>query len=182
MKKIAILAFIATGLMAGDSGLYIGMDIGDVKVNSTVTSGGNTFKGDVSDPAYTFKGGYYFNENNRVYAFYQYVNPEATDASFAQYGAGYDYLIGDNALKPFIGVFAGWVDSKVSNSLDHFDISGNLIGVQVGLNYAINANLSVEGGYRYFDYSNADGLESIDNVNVEADSAQNWFAGLNYKF
>lgn len=177
-----MLALMATGLIAGDGGLYIGMDIGDVKVNSTVTSGANTYKGHVSDPAYTFKGGYYLNENNRVYAFYQYVNPEAATASFAQYGAGYDYLIGDKVLKPFIGVFVGRVDSKVNNSTDNFDISGNLIGVQAGLSYTINANLSVEGGYRHFDYSNADGLESVDTVNVEADSAQNWYAGLNYKF
>lgn len=182
MKRAVMLALMVTGLMAGDEGLYIGMDIGDVKVNSTVTSGANTYKGYASDPAYTFKGGYYLNENNRVYAFYQYVNPDTATASFSQYGAGYDYMIGSGTLKPFIGIFAGWVDSKVSNSQDNFDISGNLVGVQAGISYAMNANLSVEGGYRYFDYSNADGLESIDNVNVKADTTQNWYVGLNYKF
>lgn len=182
MKKMAMLVLLASGLTAAENGFYGGFDMGDLKVNATVTSGVNTYKGHEADPAYTFKAGYYFNENNRIYAFYQYVDPDASGVTFKEYGAGYDYMIGESALKPFIGILGGRLNTKADNTLDKFDISGNFVGAQAGISYAVNTNLSIEGGYRYLNYSNTDGLESVDNVNIESDSAQSWFAGLSFKF
>lgn len=182
IKTLSIALLIASRLFAGENGFYGGLDIEYLKLNATVTSGANTYKGHESGPAYTFKAGYYFNDNSRLYAFYQYVDTDVSSASLKQYGAGYDYMIGENAFKPFIGILAGQINSKVDNTLDKFDISGNFVGAQAGISYALNTNWSVEGGYRYLDYSNVDGLESVDNVNVESDSAQSWFAGLNFKF
>ena len=182
IQLMGIALLITSSLLAGQSGPYIGIDAGNLKLNATVTSGANTYKGYESDPAYTLKAGYSFNDNNRLYTFYQYVDTDVSSASLKQYGIGYDYLIGESTFKPFIGILAGRINTKVDNTSDKFDISGNFVGVQAGLSYSLNTNLSVEGGYRYLDYSNVDGLESVDNVNVESDSAQSWFAGITYKF
>lgn len=74
------------------------------------------------------------------------------------------------------------METKVDNRLDKLDVSGNFIAGQVGIQYAVNTQFGIEAGYRYFDYSSAEGRESVDAVNVEVDSAQHWFAGINYKF
>jgi len=182
IQLMGIALLITSSLLAGQSGPYIGIDAGKVKGKYNATATGYNEKTEISDTAYTFKIGSYLNDSNRVYGFYQHVDPNADNASFKQYGIGYDYLIGDNAFKPFIGVLAGRMQTKIDNSLDRLDISGNFIAGQIGVQYALNSQFSVEAGYRYFDYSSADGRESVDAVNVEVDTGQNWFAGINYKF
>lgn len=182
IKTLSIALLIASGLFAGENGLYIGIDAGDAEARYNVSSSTASAKTEISDTAYTFKIGSYLDNNNRVYGFYQHVDPNADNASFKQYGVGYDYLIGDNAFKPFVGVLAGRMQTKIDNSLDKLDVSGNFIAGQIGIQYAVSPQLGIEAGYRYFDYSSADGRESVDAVNVEVDSAQHWFAGINYKF
>lgn len=177
MIKYALVAgLLASSLMA--AGPYVGIDMGRVDVDYKAAGTSSS----IDDTGVTFKGGYYFNQNNRVYAFYQYVDPNVENATFKQYGVGYDYLIGESPLKPFVGVMIGRAQSKVDNVYNKFDVSGLLVGAQAGINYSFNSNVSIEAGYRYIDYSNADGFESVDGVNIEATSAQNWFAGLNFKF
>lgn len=184
MRKqlIGIALLITSSLFAGQNGPYIGIDAGKVKGKYNVTATGYNEKTEISDTAYTFKIGTYLNDNNRAYGFYQHVDPNADNASFKQYGIGYDYLIGNSAVKPFIGVLVGRMETKIDNSLDKLDISGNFVGGHVGINYAVNPQFGVEVGYRYFNYSSADGRESVDAVNVEVDHGQNWFAGITYKF
>ncbi len=176
IKHMLIVGMASSVIMAASP--YIGMDIGEVDVDYKAAGASSS----VDDTGMTFKGGYYFNQNNRIYGFYQYVDPDAHNATFKQYGAGYDYLIGDGPLKPFAGIMIGRAESKVNNANDNFDLSGMLIGAQAGISYEFNSNVSIEAGYRYIDYSSADGYESVDAVNVEATDAQNWFAGLNFKF
>ena len=177
MIKYALVAGLLTSsLMA--AGPYVGLDMGRVDVDYKAAGTSSS----VDDTGVTLKAGYYFNQNNRVYAFYQYVDPNVDNASFKQYGVGYDYLIGEGPLKPFVGAMIGRANSKVNNIHDNFDISGTLVGVQGGVSYSFNSNVSIEAGYRYIDYTGADAYESVDGVNVEATSAQNWFAGLNFKF
>lgn len=180
IKNLIVVGMLASTVMA--AGPYMGVDMGGINVDYKARSASTSSNSSVDDTAVTLKGGYYFNQNNRVYGFYQYVDPDAQNASFNQYGIGYDYLIGTSPLKPFVGVMAGRANSKVNNSRDNFDISGMLVGAQVGLSYSFNSNVSIEAGYRYIDYTNAEGYESVDAVNVEATDAQNWFAGLNFKF
>lgn len=182
IKTLSIALLIASGLFAGENGLYVGIDAGDAKAKYNVSNTTASAETEISDTAYSFKIGSYLNNNNRVYGFYHHVDPDADNASFKQYGIGYDYLIGDNALKPFVGVLAGRMETKINNSFDNLDISGNFIGGQIGVQYAVNTQFGIEAGYRYFDYSSAEGRESVDAVNVEVDTAQHWFAGINYKF
>ncbi len=182
MKKIALAVLLASGLMAADSGVYVGVDVGNTEYEGTANwnysgfSGSENAKSDGSSQ--TLKIGYYFDANNRVNAFIQNISID--DAKAYSYGVGYDYLIGSNAFKPFVGVFVG--GNTVSPD-DESSASGAIYGAQIGLNYAINANFSAEAGYRYMGSTmEEEWTDGVDSESYEIDSMNNWFVGLNYKF
>ena len=194
MKKSLILAGLllvsTSGLMASDSGFYVGIDIGntdiDGKYSLTIPSSPQFYEfndnGSFNDDggSQTLKVGYYMDKNSRVYASYQNIRVEGGDAYSA--GLGYDYLIGDNALKPFIGVLGGYTSIKDDEGTDE-NTKGMYYGVQAGLNYAVNQNISLEAGYRYMKANIDSTFVDSDGVNtVEVDTIKNWFIGANYKF
>ncbi len=135
--------------------------------------------------SFTLKTGYYFNVNNRVYASYQYTDMDGADANI--YSIGYDYLVGENALKPFVGVFVGYGNVDV----EWMKPSGAVYGIQMGVNYTLNDNVSVETGLRFaksnMDDSIAENGEMYSSSysaqeTLEIESLINWFVGVNYKF
>ena len=179
MKKIALAVLLASGLMAADSGMYVGLDVGNTDYNLKASALGVSAEESTDDTSYSFKVGYYLNENNRVFACYQYIDVADADVGF--YGVGYDYLFGSSALKPFVGAFVGYGSAK--DDEDYADMSGAVYGGQVGVNYAINENFSAEAGYRYMKSNMDDNIvESGVNVNIEIDEIKNFFVGVNYKF
>lgn len=179
MKKIVLASLLATGLMAADSGVYVGVDVGNTayEIKASALGVSETEKDDGGSQ--TLKVGHYFDANSRVTAFYQNVNTDGGDSYI--YGAGYDYLIGDNALKPFAGVLAGYGTAKSDDG--SINMSGNFFGLQAGVNYAMNSNFSIEAGYRYLK-SNIDQTIVVlgTDVKLEIDPIKNWFIGVNYKF
>ena len=102
IKQVIVSGILSSALMA--AGPYVGLDMGRVNVDYKASGAS---KSSVDDTGVTVKGGYYFNQNNRVYGFYQYVDPNTENATFKQYGLGYDYLIGTSSLKPFVGAMVG---------------------------------------------------------------------------
>ena len=184
MKKSLILAGLllvsTSGLMASDSGFYVGIDAGNTKFGGDVSWSTGSLDIDVDGGSQTLKVGYYMDKNSRVYASYQNIRVEGGDAYSA--GLGYDYLIGDNALKPFIGVLGGYTSIKDDEGTDE-NTKGMYYGVQAGLNYAVNQNISLEAGYRYMKANIDSTFVDSDGVNtVEVDTIKNWFIGANYKF
>ena len=185
MKKIIMCAALAVSLLstqalAKDSGLYVGIDAGSTTIDVKASVGSVSASGDDSAGAQTFKVGYYFNENMRTSFYYQNINMDAGDAS--SYGVGFDYLIGSNDLKPFIGFIVGKSSiSEDSNTIP--EIEGTHYGAQIGLNYAMNNHFSFDLGYRYLK-SNADATAVISNIDVlvETETVKNWYIGANYKF
>jgi hypothetical protein len=179
MKKIALAVLLASGLMAADNGVYVGADVGNTFIRSEASYLGDTEKFSDDGFSQTLKLGYYLNKNSRVLAFYQNVNTDGGDTFF--YGAGYDYLIGNEAMKPFIGVMAGYGSQKDDEGIA--DISGAIYGIQVGFNYAFNENFSAEGGFRYIKSSMEDTATVYDeDIKVEINNITNIFFGVNYKF
>lgn len=179
MKKIVLASLLATGLMAADSGIYVGVDIGNtaVEMDTTINGSKSTVKDDAGSQ--TYKIGYYLNKNNRVGAYYQRVNVDGGSSS--SYGFGYDYLIGNDALQPMVGVMIGRGSMTVDGTT--VDIAGITYGAQVGLNYAINENFSVEAGYRYLKSNMEDTISGPGGTaKLEIDPIKNWFIGANYKF
>ncbi len=191
MKKIALAVLLASGLMAADNGMYVGFDLGktkgEVKYNVAVPAVSYYESGKESDDGTsgTLKVGYYLNSNNRVYASVHVSNMDYTDTR--NFGVGYDYLIGDNAFKPFVGLMMDYINNEIGEDGVTIDVDGMYYGGQLGVNYAINNNFSLEAGYRYMK-SNADYSLSKDfggivvTENVELDYMSNWFVGVNYKF
>ncbi|MBU1218101.1 porin family protein [bacterium] len=179
MKKIALAVLLSSGLMAAESGFYVGADIGNTAMDMTTTFNGD--KTTVSDDggSQTLKVGYYIDKNNRASAFYQNVNVDGGDVY--AYGIGYDYLIGDSAFKPFIGAQLGYGSVKADGTT--VDIAGITYGAQAGINYAVNENFSLEAGYRYLITNMEDSISGPGGTaTFEIDSLKNWFIGVNYKF
>lgn len=179
MKKIAMAALLASGLMAAENGFYVGADIGNTEYNFKASAFGISAENEDDGGSQTFKMGYYLDKNNRASAFYQNVNVDNGDG--IMYGVGYDYLIGENALKPFVGAIVGYGSAESDDGT--IDLSGAVYGAQAGVNYAFNENFSIEGGYRYLisDMDDAVIVSGV-NVKVEIDTVKNWFLGVNYKF
>ena len=219
---LAMLVALNTGLMAVETEnvkstpldsllhdlenkVYIGIDIGNAKVESTdnlsatllvspYTTGAISSSNKNSGNAQTLKIGYHIDSNSRVMAFYQ--NMSADNAKGSTYGIGYDYLIGDNEIKPFVGVFAGRNTVKISSkdSMTDSDISGMGYGAQAGVNYTFNTNVSFEAGYRYMKlnsektatYSGPEvtyrGNLATLTETVKVDKITNLFVGVNYRF
>lgn len=179
MKKLALAAILTSGLMAADSGLYVGVDVGNTAFDMKASAIGISVEDKDDGGSQTLKVGYYLDKNSRISVFYHNINVSQGEGS--TYGIGYDYLIGDNALKPFVGALAGYGSSK--DDTGKLNISGNFFGAQAGVNYAINDNFSLEAGYRYMK-SNMNDTVTVSgyNVKVEIDPIKNWFIGVNYKF
>lgn len=174
MKKVALLGLLSVAVMANESGLYVGGEVGSTHVK-TATGAAKYNATRVSEGIYL---GYYFNENSRAYIAYTQVNadmnhdiPEKTKI----YSAGYDYLFGTSALKPFIGGIIGYTTYKDGD----FKVNGMAYGVQAGVDYKINTNISVDAGYRYLDSS---AKKTYNNAESTMDSFQTFFVGANYKF
>ena len=181
MKKIVLAALLtsAVGLMADGSGVYVGVDLGNTAADVKISFNGTSETGSDDGGSQTFKLGYYFDTNNRASVFYQNINADGADAS--NVGIGYDYLIGDNDLKPFVGLMLG----HGSFNLDDFpvDIAGMTYGAQFGLNYTVQEGLSFEAGYRYLRSSMEDSISGPGGTaKVEINPLTNWFVGANYKF
>jgi len=205
MKKVTLAMLIAlnTGLMAVETqNVYIGVDIGSTQVESTdnlsatllvspSTKSAVSSNNKSSGNAQTLKIGYHIDPNSRVMAFYQ--NMSADNAKGSTYGIGYDYLIGENAIKPFIGVFAGHNTLEISSkdSRTNSDVSGMGYGAQVGVNYTFNTNVSFEAGYRYMKLNSDQSATYNDTLygssatlteTVKVDKITNLFVGVNYTF
>jgi len=177
MKSILLLGILASGLMSAEDGMYIGIDVFKTRTDITVNNAQTSEKQHFEAVSQTLKAGYYLGRNSRVNAFYQHHNTSLVSGNGYLYGIGLDYLIGDNALKPFIGGLAGYSHY----SQPDLDLDGGFIGVNLGLNYAFGENFSIEGGYRYM-LSNAKGMFTTSISEAKVDALKNWYVGGNYKF
>ncbi len=176
MKKLLLLGLLASGLMSNDKGLYIGIDAYKTRTNLTVTDGYISEKQNLTRPSQTLKIGYYLNKNGRLNAFYQHEN-RFEGSNGCLYGVGYDYLMGSNRLKPFIGVLLGYT----KYSQPDIRLAGHFVGIDAGLNYPFGENFSIEGGYRYI-LPVLSNTFSSSTSQAKFDTQENWFIGANYKF
>ena len=179
MKKIVLASLLATGLMAADSGVYVGVDLGNTTYDFKASAMGISATDKYDGGSQTLKVGYYLDKNSRASAFFQNINTDGEKTY--TYGVGYDYLIGESPLKPFVGAIIGYGSSKADDG--SVKLAGAIYGAQAGLNYTVTENFSVEAGYRYMK-SNMEDTITISGIDVklEADPIKNWFIGANYKF
>lgn len=187
MKKMVLALLLASGLMAADKGVYLGVDFGNTKADFDLSIHDPNMSWSETDDggSQTLKVGYYFNSYHRLCGFYQNINIE--DGRGTTTGIMYDYLIGDYDLKPFAGVITGF--GKVKDDYFGFNITGAFAGAQLGLNYTFNDHISIEAGYRYMKTNMNDtvavyviDLGQVRDLDIEIDTLKNWFIGANYRF
>lgn len=184
IKKLIIsslvLGIFSSTLLAEDNGVYIGADIGNTSVDIKMSADGYDSENTSDDGgSQTLKVGYYFDSNSRAYLAYQNVNVEEGSSGITT--LGYDYLIGTEKFKPYIGAIVGY--GSLTSDDDTVDITGMVYGAQLGANYAFTENISAEIGYRYLLTDMSDTVDSYGtNVNIEVENAGNYYLGINYKF
>lgn len=167
MKKVALLGLLSVAVMANESGLYVGAEVGtthqkDIEYGVNISN---------RSSSYGINAGYYLNQNNRAYAFYDYIAKGDYASHTNAYGAGYDYLIGTSSLKPFVGAIIGY--STFTNG--NFHMTGMAYGAQAGIDYSVNKQISVDAGYRYLESNAKEGSS-------EAKNFESFFASASYKF
>lgn len=186
MKKIVIGVVLAlSGLMADDSGWYLGAGFGNTNADFIAGIDGATETNSDEGSSTMFKTGYYFNNNSRVTAFYEDIS--ADDATMYLTGLGYDYLLGSYDVRPFVGATVGYG----SFDGDRFDssITGVVFGMQAGLNYRPKGQpFSIEAGYRFLKSTMKDNIDvSIINmlvfdVELQVDNFSTAYVGFDYRF
>lgn len=179
MKKVALLGLLSVAVMANESGLYVGAEVGTTHTKTaTAFSTGTTSHYTSNRVSEGLNIGTYLNENSRAYIAYQHINADMNKdipESINIYSAGYDYLFGTSSLKPFVGAIIGY--STYSDS--GFNVNGMAYGAQAGVDYKLNSNISVDAGYRYLS-SSAEATYSGNKSTM--DSFQTFFVGASYKF
>ena len=185
MKKIVIGTIIITSMLimqvSAQERNYIGLDLGNTTAEATITSTGLGINESEDDDggSQTLKFGHYYNDQNRAYLFFHNINAE--DADFNMLGIGYDYLMGENDLKPFVGVMLGYGRYDLNDY--NFEIDGAVYGVQAGVNYEINKNFSLDAGYRFLKSTlNETYRDGASDADFAIDDFRNWYIGLNYSF
>jgi opacity protein-like surface antigen len=178
MKRIALLGLLSVAVMANESGFYMGVEVGGTRMDATTDytpADHAEFKH--TNMSWALDAGYYINQNNRAYVYYQNIDKDDTDfgAKTDIYGVGYDYLFGTSELKPFIGAVVAYSSYEING----FKLHGMAYGAQIGIDYSINNNLSVDAGFRYLD-STAETTQAGDTSKMG--SFQTLFFGANYKF
>lgn len=185
-KSIGAMLLLSSILMAGQNGLYVGAEAGISKQKDTesytnsITPSSNyseTLKN--RSAAYGINVGYYFDDNNRAYAFYQYISKGDYVSHTNAYGIGYDYLYGTSSLKPFVGGILGYSTFKNGD----FNPKGMAYGAQVGLDYKVSHNISLDAGYRYL-VSDSEFEETSPSTvfTSKGENFQSFFFAANYKF
>lgn len=172
MKKVALLGLLSVAVMASESGLYVGAEVSKTKENDKTSTG---IIASNSSTAYGIDVGYYFDANSRAYLFYQNIGKGDYAKSTDAYGAGYDYLFGNGSFKPFVGAIVGY--SVYKNGTTKID--GLAYGAQVGVDYKVNNNISVDVGYRYL---LSEAKYTFPAYTAEVENFQSFFVGANYKF
>ena len=187
---VASILLAGSSLVAAD-GYFVGLDLGNTDIDYSAKASApsinyyNSEEGSDDGGSQTIRFGKYINSNNRVSVIYQNINADSGDAGF--YGASYDYLFGDEQLKPFLGATIGNGFADISSKNINVDIDGLVYGLQAGVNYELNKNVSIEMGYRYLDadlkWKETISVSNVDvNFNIQYDKVKNWYIGLNYKF
>ena len=191
MKKVAIISTVALAFaassFAGD--WFVGAEIGHSEIKGKATTQYGSLNLDADGGHQAIKIGNYINENVRVGgSVYRFNEDDDVDVSLITVGV--DYFFGHDTLRPFIGVHVGNLEYKESGapstySKSSIELDSTVYGLGFGLNYKVNKNVELEGGYKFLKTDGKDTLTYIPTntvINIESDDAKSWYFGVNYRF
>jgi Outer membrane protein beta-barrel domain len=186
MKKIVLATLLATGLMAAESGFYIGLDAGQANNTDKSTTQGTTFKYKNNYSDVKFKLGI---EDEGTKFQVTFAKIDYQNGVFYASEGNILYEVGIDVIKEFevtpsvypflkLGVGYGKMDTKRAAYGTINEISSN---IGVGLSYKIVDHLYALAGvdyvYRHWNDTSADSF-----TYVTRDSAIKPYVGVNYKF
>lgn len=179
MKKIALAALLAAGLMGADNVPFIGVSVGNAELKSTVNVTG--YESKVDDTHYTATLGQYLGENGRVALSYTYVEPTHNVKNSDGASLAFDFIIPmiDNAFFLYAGPVVGYTRFEEEAAGIKLDLSGLHYGGQAGAIVRVMNNIEIEGGYRYLIET---GSDTVLGVTVDADTLRMWYIGANLRF
>jgi len=177
MKKIALAALLASGLMAASNENYFGVSVGNAELSGTVAS--TDF--DTDGTQYTVALGHYYGDTSRVSASYTYVKHDAGVDESDAFSVAYDFIlpIADNKFSLYAGPVLGYTRYKESAGALSVDLSGFHYGAQAGAIVRVVDNIEIEGGYRFLLET---GSDTVLGINVDADDLKMWYIGANIRF
>ena len=187
MKKIVAAVMMTSALMANDSGIYVGVDVGSADNTDKMTVEGATTKNDNKYKDLKIKVGFEADEATKVQLTFSKI--EYDEAVFygstgkTLYEGGID-LIKEfeitSSLYPFIkiGVGYGKMDSKHAVMDNVKEISSN---IGAGVLYKLIGGISAEVGCDYV-YRRWDNVSDGSFTYETRGSAIKPYVGLNYEF
>lgn len=177
--SLAVVALLSSGLLASDSGVFIGLEgaLGKAKLDAKASAGGaNVSIGEsVNSQSVGLNVGYRFNPDHRVYVGYRHFTGDLADGDARSYLVGYDFTpkISGN-FRGLVGLYGGFTEI-----LDGRDATG---GLKLGGIYDVNANNEIQFGVKY-DYTELD-MDYGNTVSEGKLELKNtaFYIGYNYKF
>ncbi len=181
MKKIALVALMASGLMAAGNQDFVHLSIGNAELKGSASAAGVSADFDTDGTQYSLGLGHYYGDTGRVYGTYTYVDRDPGVDKADAFSVGYDFIV-PLAQKTF-SVYAGPVVGYTWYEEPGLDLSGFHYGAQAGALIRITDNIEIDGGYRYLLQTGKDDVSVLGvNVNVESDDVQMWYVGANIRF
>ncbi len=125
------------------------------------------------------KDTYYLTKNSRTYVAYQNINSK--DVTAGATTVGYDYLIGEGNIKPFIGAMIGFSSYNVDTY--NVELADTIYGGQAGISYNLDKRIALDAGYRFVKSGMNDTISiSSTPLNLELEDISGLYFGLNYNF
>lgn len=173
MRKIALAALLASGLMAAENENYFGISGGNAEIKVSSVGGSATTDGS----QITATLGHYYGNTGRVSASYTYVERDPGVDNSDVLSFAYDFIL--PVKQDMFSVYAGPVVGYTWFKDSMTDISGFHFGAQAGGIVRVMDKIEIEAGYRYLFET---GNDRVWGTNIEADSMKMWYAGINFRF
>jgi opacity protein-like surface antigen len=169
MKKLVLVALLATGLMAASNEDYFGLSVGNAKLEASSSLGNASTDGG----QITATLGHYYNDTGRISASYSYIKREEGIKNSDVLSVAYDFILplADNK----IGLYAGPVVGYTLYKDDVVNFSGAHYGAEAGAIIRIADKLELDAGYRYL-------FETGSDLGVDLDNVKMWYVGANLRF
>lgn len=178
MKKIIMVAVLATSLMAADNADYFGVSAGNSELKVSIP--GASAKDDGGHISATL--GHYYEDTSRISASYTYIrHDDGVDKSDA-FSLAYDFILplAKNRFSIYAGPVIGY--TRYEDNLG-VDLSGFHYGAQAGVIVRLIENIEFEAGYRYLKENGSDTVNVLGtDVDIDADDIKMWYIGANLRF
>ena len=181
MKKIVLVALLATGLMAASNENYFGLSVGNAKMSGSSSASGVINDWSTDGAQLTGTLGHYYGDSGRISAAYTYINHDAGVNKSDALSVAYDFILplAENKFSLYAGPIVGYTRYEEAD----LDLSGYHYGAQAGAIVKIMDTIELEAGYRFLIETGSQKVIVLGvPVSVDADNVKMWYVGANLRF